>query len=133
VTVLPAAAQNGANLGWSEFEGTRPYRAGATPAGVTMPQFTRNHATDDWRCVIGGDVYRGRCFPDLAGSYFFTDFVRHPLMRGTFVDGAFTVEQLPLPASGDWPAEPTSIHADARGELFMTTLSGDVYQVEAGP
>jgi glucose/arabinose dehydrogenase len=133
LTVLAPADQNGANFGWSQYEGTRPYRAGADPAGITMPQFVRNHDTDGWKCVIGGDVYRGSCFPDLAGSYFFTDFVRHPLMRGRFDGATLSTEQLPLPPSGDWPENPTSIHADARGELFMTTLAGEVYQIEAGP
>ena len=44
----------------------------------------------------------------------------------------FTASELPVPASG-WPAKPSSIHADARGELFMTTEDGDIYQIEAQP
>ena len=26
-----------------------------------------------------------------------------------------------------------SIHADARGELFLTTISNNIYHIEAGP
>jgi hypothetical protein len=69
------------------------------------------------------------CFPDLAGDYFFTDYVHATLNRGRFMNGTLTSEEL----TGSWPAKPTSIHADARGELFLTTETGDIYTIEAGP
>jgi hypothetical protein len=94
-----------------------------------MPQFIRNQTADNWMAVIGGSVYRGTCFPDLVGDYFFTDYVNHQLTRGRFSSGTFTASELP----GTWPASPSSLHADARGELFMTTEVGDVYQLEAQP
>ena len=36
-------------------------------------------------------------------------------------------------AAGAFPAHPTSVHEDARGEMYVTDSSGFVYHVEAGP
>jgi len=126
--VLSPAQQKDANLGWSQWEATRAYRSGASSAGIFMPQFTRNQNADNWMAIIGGAVYRGSCFPDLVGDYFFTDYVDHPMMRGRYTSGSFDASQV-----NDAPASPTSIHADARGELFLTTETGDIYQIEAQP
>ena len=30
------------------------------------------------------------------------------------------------------PASPSSLHADARGELYLTTTNGGVFRLEAG-
>jgi glucose/arabinose dehydrogenase len=133
LTVLMPSEQNGANLGWSMYEATHDYRTPVDPSGVKMPQFERTQPgigpSDGWESVIGGQVYRGTCFPDIVGDHFFTDYSKHQLMRGRFVAGTYTASALP----GTWPTGPSSIHADARGELYMTTVSGDVYQIEAGP
>jgi glucose/arabinose dehydrogenase len=132
VTVLKSGQQAGANLGWSMYEADScfgNYTCSAT--GKTMPQYSRAQSAG-WASVIGGQVYRGSCFPDLQGYYFFTDYAARPLMRGKLeTDGSLSVATLPTPS--DWPTGPASIHADARGELFVTTTGGQVLQIEAGP
>ena len=139
VTVLKAAEQNGKNLGWSKYEATTCYASNYTPCvandnnanGMTGPQFVRT-STQGWRSVIGGQVYRGTCFPDLVGYYFFTDYAANVFVRGKLeANGSLTTTDLPLPTG--WPGGRTSIHADARGELFLTTTNGRVFQIEAGP
>src|SRR5215468_4546088 len=71
--VLKPADQPGANLGWSMYEGTRCYgNYTCAPTGKLMPQVTRG-AAQNWHAIIGGQVYRGSCFPDLVGTYFFSD------------------------------------------------------------
>jgi glucose/arabinose dehydrogenase len=134
LTVLMPAQQAGANLGWSIYEADQQYQSGTPdPTGITMPQFIRTQPgvgpSDGWESIIGGQVYRGTCFPDIVGDHFFTDYSKHQLMRGRFVAGTYTASALP----GTWPTSPASIHADARGELFLTTVGGAVYQIEAGP
>ena len=93
----------------------------------------RTTTSDGWHAIIGGQVYRGPCYPDLVGKYFYTDNTRHGLSVATF-DGTATSRR-PIcqrrPAAGR--ASPASIHADARGELYMTTTNGSVYHIEAGP
>ena len=74
IDVLLPAQQAGANLGWSAYEGNgccatqsdhclqaAPYQA-CNPAGLHFPQDTRSHL-DGWNAIIGGQVYRGTCFP----------------------------------------------------------------------
>jgi glucose/arabinose dehydrogenase len=135
VTVLKAPIAPGTNLGWSMYEGTRCYgNYTCDPTNKVMPQIVRPQS-QGWRAIIGGQVYRGTCFPDLVGTYFFSDNSLRPLQTGKLeANGTVTTVNLPPPATpGSWPAGPASIHADARGELFLTTTGGFVYQIEAGP
>jgi glucose/arabinose dehydrogenase len=133
LTILAPSQQRGANLGWSRYEGNEVYpNYPADPTGITMPQLVKSQAnvgpSDGWDSIIGGQVYRGTCFPDLVGNYYFTDITQSVLMSGRYDMGAFTATQV-----ADAPNQPASIHADARGELFLTTVGGGVYQIEAGP
>jgi hypothetical protein len=95
------------------------------------PQYTYPHG-NGFNCIIGGQVYRGACYPDIVGSYFFSDNGAGNLARAKFDGTNVTVTQLPAPTGG-WPASPSSIHADSRGELYETTTNGSVYHLEAGP
>ena len=139
LTVVKAGEQAGKNLGWSKYEGNACYATNYTPCvdsennsnGFTGPQVTRTHG-QNWLAIIGGQVYRGQCFPDLVGAYFMTDNTAHPLVKATFAGGTVTTTDMP-PPTGGWPTSPASIHADARGELFLTNTAGFVYQIEAGP
>jgi glucose/arabinose dehydrogenase len=142
--VLPAGAQRGANLGWSAYEGTsccatqpdRCLQTGAAqacdPAGQTFALDERPHASG-WNAIVGGQVYRGACYPDLVGWYLYTDFVHGGLAKARQrPDGTLEIVDLPDPG-GAFPAHPSSLHADARGELYETDTAGNVYHVEAGP
>ena len=130
--VLPAGQQNGKNLGWSMFEANRDYgNYTADPTGKTFPQVVKNHTADGWHAIIGGQVYRGPCYPDLAGKYFYSDNTADTLSVATFDGQSVTTSDLTRPAG--WPTGPASLHADARGELYVTTTSGGVFHLEAGP
>jgi hypothetical protein len=97
--------------------------------GKTFPQIEKTHGGDGWNAVIGGQVYRGGCYPDIVGTYFYTDNGHHGLATATVSSGTVTTQDLP----GSWPQGPASLHADASGELFMTTTTGDIYHLEAAP
>ena len=105
------------------------FKKPADMTGKTFPQLVKNHTADGWLAIIGGQVYRGPCYPDLNGKYFFTDNNAHTLSVATFDGTNVTATDLP----GTWPTSPASIHADARGELYETTTNGSVYHIEAGP
>jgi glucose/arabinose dehydrogenase len=138
--VLKPGEQAGANLGWSMWEADRCYgNYPCTTTGFVFPKAEWWHAGDPshpdsgFRAIIGGQVYRGTCYPDVVGYYFFSDNVLSHLMRGHLeTDGSVTVVDLPAPTGG-WPSGPSSIHADSRGELYETTITGGVYHLEAGP
>lgn len=133
ITVLQHGQIADKNLGWSMYEASNCYgNYTCNAAGMTMPQFEHAH-TNNWKAIIGGEVYRGTCYPDLTGYYFFTDNTAHPLVRAKLeVNGALSTTELTPPANG-WPAGPASIHSDARGELYLTTTNGRIYHIEAGP
>ena len=131
--VLPAGQQAGVNLGWSMYEGSAAYASNYTPdpTGKTFPQLVKTHSGDGWHAIIGGQVYRGTCYPDIAGYYFFSDVYAHTLSRAKWDGQTLTSVDLTPPAAG-WPSAPASIHADARGELYEVTTNGSVYHLEAG-
>ncbi len=130
--MLTPAQQKGANLGWSVFEANLCHLNNPMCGTLTttfQPQFTHTH-TNGWNAIIGGQVYRGPCYPDITGYYFFSDNGASPLMRAQAnTDGSLTVTQM----TGTFPGSPASIHADARGELYEVTTDGSVYHLEAGP
>jgi glucose/arabinose dehydrogenase len=141
LTVLRPAQQKGANLGWSIYEGEgccmtqgdrcaqgSPQTACA-PDGMIFPQDSRTHA-DGWISIIAGQTYRGTCYPDIVGWHFYTDYGKGGLVKAR-LNADDTLEIVNL--TGSFPANPASLHEDARGELYMTTTAGDVYHLEAGP
>lgn len=131
--VLKDGEISGKNLGWSKYEGNNCFSANypaCDPTGITMPQVTRSHTPDGWLAIIGGEVYRGTCFPDLVGTYFMSDNTKKPLVSAKLNgDGSVTATQV----INTLPGGPSSIHGDARGELYITMTNGTIYQIEAGP
>jgi len=151
IDLVPAGAASGQNFGWSMYEGSSCYNGGngngtCSATGITMPQFEAMH-TDGWCAIIGGDVYRGQCYPDLAGTYFFTDYCKAALYEATKTGAATFATSVPadvtyLDGAGiehpGSPASPASIHKAANGELYMTTTAlpgaatiGGVFRLEA--
>jgi glucose/arabinose dehydrogenase len=131
VTVLRPNQQNGANLGWSTWEGSECFAGGTCTTAQIVPQDERLHS-DGWTSITGGQVYRGGCFPDLQGTYFYTDYDdRGRLSTATLnEDDSLTITDL----AGTYPARGASIHEDAGGELYETDTSGNVFQlVVVGP
>lgn len=129
LTVLRPAQQTGADLGWSMYEGRACYRPPCTPGAQVFPQDERLHS-DGWESITGGQVYRGTCYPDLAGWYFYGDYAKSAYARARLRDDD-TLEIVDL--TGSLPAHPASIHEDSRGELYVTTTAGTIFHIEAAP
>jgi glucose/arabinose dehydrogenase len=138
----PVGQQAGKNFGWSVYEGSSccatqsdncqqqaPFQA-CDPTGIQFPQIEKTHA-EGWNAVIGGQVYRGSCYPDLVGTYFYTDDAHDAIATATVnPDGSLTTVDLPFKA----PIGPASLHADAAGELYETLINtGEVYHLEVSP
>jgi uncharacterized protein (TIGR03437 family) len=68
----PASSRGGENYGWNWMEGSRCFRAGCDPAGLTLPVF--EYGRSDGCSVTGGHVYRGRQSPGLRGLYIYGDY-----------------------------------------------------------
>jgi glucose/arabinose dehydrogenase len=129
VDVLPVGSA-GADLGWDDCEGRLDFEgsgcaAPAPPRVLPVMEFER--VATGWCSVIGGAVYRGACYPAIAGRYFVTDHCASGMMSFVYRGGAATdVVRHP----GTWPINPTSLNAAARGELYLTDYGGHVYHLE---
>ncbi|HYF45623.1 MAG TPA: PQQ-dependent sugar dehydrogenase [Acidimicrobiales bacterium] len=126
IDLLPAedgrGAGRGANLGWNELEGDRPFEDGVAPEGAVPPVFTYTHA--DGSCsVTGGYVYRGSEIPALFGAYVFTDYCTG-VLTALEVEGGRVVDDVPLlpdPVNGV-----ISFGEGPDGELYVLTQPGQV-------
>ncbi|MEJ2399975.1 MAG: PQQ-dependent sugar dehydrogenase [Xanthomonadales bacterium] len=72
INVQPEASRGGENYGWSILEGSLCLVAGCDATGLTLPVF--EYGRDAGCSVTGGEVYRGRAYPDLSGVYLFGDY-----------------------------------------------------------
>jgi len=84
--------------------------------------------TSEWTSVIGGQVYRGSCFPDLVGRYFFTDNNAGGLYSFVWSGGQATDIRV---HDGEFPGGPTFIHEGPGGELYIGYSSNKTFQIVA--
>ena len=112
---LPAGQQAGINLGWNMYEGNGCYSPPCDPEGMTFPVDARARTPTPWWSIIGGQVYRGSCYPELVGWYVYTDCGYGGLVKAKV--GADRSRSI-IDLANTFIAYPTSLHADARGELL---------------
>ncbi|HEX7050387.1 MAG TPA: PQQ-dependent sugar dehydrogenase [Longimicrobiales bacterium] len=132
VDVEPAGSDGGRNYGWNIMEGAHCYGSDdCARAGLVLPAYEYPH--DDGACSItGGFVYRGTAIPTLDGHYFFAD------LCGGWIH-SFRYDAGEVSEVRDWTdvigavGQVTSFGEDAAGELYLTTLDGDVYRILPAP
>jgi glucose/arabinose dehydrogenase len=129
VDVAPAGAGGGggggkgANYGWNTMEGKHCYTgASCNQAGLVLPLVEYPHT--EGCSVTGGYVYRGTRVAALAGQYLFADYCSG-FVRGLLGDGSWrnlTTQLSPGTAI-------VSFGEDARGDVYIVTLTGGVYRI----
>jgi hypothetical protein len=134
IDLQPDGQGAGANYGWDVWEGDSCHEppSGQTTcatAGFVAPVATQTHG-DGWCAIVGGAVYRGACFPDLAGHYFYTDFCKANLHEATYAGSALTADDARGTGFG---GSPTSIHASGQGELYITSRNGEIRRLTVAP
>ncbi len=119
----------GANFGWSVWEGNHCFRK-KNCAGTNMipPAVEFGHGTG---CsVTGGVVYRGNDLPSLQGAYFYSDYC-------TAIVRSFRWEDGVVSDHWDWKsaldprfrlAEVSSFAEDEAGEIYLISSSGSIYK-----
>ena len=115
------------NWGWPDLEADRCYKpmTGCATAGRTMPVVVRG-GTVGWTSIMGGQVYRGTCYPNLNGRYFYGEYATGQLWSFTW-NGTTAV--------GDARAVPgsigmiTAIHDDGLGQLYVVTHGGAILRI----
>jgi glucose/arabinose dehydrogenase len=127
--LLRAGSQAGANLGWPMWEGNTCFGPPCTMTGMTFPISTHDHVNDGWWSIIGGEIYRGDCIPDLVGTYVYTDCGHgHLYTAKSRSDGSVVNGQVPGEFVGTI-FQPTSLHRGGDGELYETQIRGNVYKL----
>ena len=118
------------NWGWDDREGSHCYEpmSGCMTAGRTDPVVEHPHSAG-WTSVIGGTVYRGTCFPDLVGQYFYGDYAQQGLWSFKLVGGAAQGDHEAVRGVGNI----THVAADATGEMYVVTHDGRVRRITATP
>ncbi|MEO8603260.1 MAG: PQQ-dependent sugar dehydrogenase [bacterium] len=139
IDVQPAGSRGGENYGWDIFEGNACFEPDPAPTCPEQlpPAFTPpvlDYGRADGSCsVTGGLVYRGCALPDLRGQYFFSDYCSAFLKTFTLVDGTVTGltnrTSALAPGGGRSIATVVSFGADARGELYIADLGGEIYKL----
>ena len=122
----------GKNYGWSIMEGFHCYNASTcNQTGLTLPVVEYSHS--DGCSITGGYIYRGSEIPELNGVYFYGDYC-------TGIVRSFKIDQGKAVNAQDWTStlrtqsggrmeQLSSFGQDARGELYMVLLTGEVYQI----
>jgi glucose/arabinose dehydrogenase len=135
----PASSAGGENYGWKMMEGASCYSTTACPnyipacntAALSAPLYTYSHSSG---CsVTGGVVYRGCAIPDLRGAYFFGDYCNNAIWSLRQVGGAVTdfrnrTAEL-APGGGLTINSPVHFGEDARGEILIVDLGGEVFKI----
>jgi glucose/arabinose dehydrogenase len=140
VSVLTPAQQSGANLGWREMEGMACYPPSSddcNPANFTLPvEVYPNPGEGVGAAVVGGYVYRGSCFPDIQGWYFYGDYLTEQVWKFVF-DGKGATESQEVTSDIDPDGVLSGLSSfgeDAFGELYVVSLrQGEIYRIVAGP
>lgn len=121
----PADSKGGENYGWSQMEGTHPFRGGTEPANHVPP--VHEYDRTGLGCsVTGGYVYRGQAVADLVGQYVYSDYCDGTLRSLEIENGQVTAEH-DLGVSG---GEVVSFAQDGDGELYALAIGGTVWRVD---
>ncbi len=135
ISLIPAA-QGGFNLGWNRMEGDICFSDPDCLAGDYLAPIATYRQDASGTCaVIGGFVYRGACYPDLTGAYFYADHCAGRVFTlrvdsGVLVDGPDDVTADLDP--GHQLARISSFGEDAAGEIYLVTRqSGRLFHIAA--
>jgi glucose/arabinose dehydrogenase len=127
VDLRTLAQQRGLNnYGWRVWEGRARYTAGqkVNPRGrLVFPITAYSHR--DGCSITGGYVYRGKAVPAARGRYFYGDYCEGTVWSLRAVKGKLRgVRREPFRVPSL-----SSFGEDAAGELYATSLSGQIYKL----
>ena len=91
------------------------------------------HGRDEASSIIGGYVYRGPSIPCLRGQYLYTDYVSSKFFSFRYVNGKAESKR-DITSELNPGASITSIVSmgeDGAGELYVVTITGRIYKVQA--
>jgi glucose/arabinose dehydrogenase len=127
VDVRTPAQQRGLNnYGWRVWEGRARYTVGQnvnSQGRLVFPITAYSHR--DGCSITGGYVYRGKAVPAARGRYFYGDYCEGTVWSLRAVKGKLRgVRREPFRVPSL-----SSFGEDAAGELYATSLSGQIYKL----
>jgi glucose/arabinose dehydrogenase len=133
VSTTASGRGKGLNFGWVIMEGLHCYPSGnsCNQTGLTLPALEYGH-TGGACSITGGYVYRGTRAPSLAGHYLYADYCAGFVHSFRYVSGQATDRQ-DRSAQLDPQGSVSSFGEDARGELYVMTLGGELWRVVEVP
>lgn len=123
VDVVADGQGRGANFGWSALEGDAPFNEDQKAPGAIGPAFVYSH--DGGCSITGGYVVHDPALPALDGRYVYSDFCSGKI-RSFKLSGTKAGDDKP---TGLEAQSPTSFGVDNAGQIYVTTLSGDVFML----
>jgi len=125
INVQPEASRGGENYGWSLMEGSLCVVAGCDTSGLTLPVFEYGH--DAGCSVTGGEVYRGRAYPELAGVYLFGDYCEGTIWGMRRVDDRWQTDVLAAT-----PYQILTFGEAEDGALYLASANRGVFLLSDG-
>jgi hypothetical protein len=116
----------GANLGWRVFEGRSRYTPGERAPGAIGPALERLHRYGNCS-ITGGVVVRDRSLRSLHGRYLFGDYCKGVVQSARVQGGGLRGVR----DTGIHVDALSSFGEDARGRVYVISLSGGVYRLVA--
>jgi len=114
--------ERGGNYGWNTHEATHAFEGGVELAsGTQHSPPVAEYGRQEGISITGGAVYRGARFPELAGRYYYGDYVSGNLWSCT-LDGDVRLER----RTGRSIA---SFGEDDAGELFLLSFDGGLWRL----
>ncbi|HMO36352.1 MAG TPA: PQQ-dependent sugar dehydrogenase, partial [Gemmatales bacterium] len=115
--------EKGADYGWNLRESYHPFGSAAVAANSKMVEPIWEYHHDLGKSITGGHVYRGKAYPELAGKYFYADYVSARIwaLQYDFEKKRVVANQeignraLPIMSFGE----------DEDGELYLLTFSAN--------
>ena len=124
IDMQPANSGGGENYGWNIMEGNSCYRAQSCDTSKFVAPIN-DYGQDIGCSVIGGYVYRGAAFPQLAGAYVFGDYCSGRVWTLRQVNGQWQRTEV-----ANTGMQISSFGEDEAGELYFTNLGdGGLYRI----
>ena len=140
---IPFGATGLFNFGWSRREGTQPYNGGTDDPSFLLPVTEYQHGSGPLTgaSITGGVVYRGP-IEELQALYVFGDFISGNMWTAPFANlnpgatlpsSAYTQRNLSFAPDAGAISQITNFGTDGTGNLYIVSISGQVFRVEPLP
>ncbi len=126
----------GRNYGWRLMEGDACFEpeSGCNAGSQNLVLPIASHGRDAAQSITGGYVYRGSAIPNLRGTYLYADYATHRFFALRVNGGQVAGPPEDITAAlnpNNQPLSVSSFGQDNAGEVYVVSLGGSIYKLEA--